>query len=148
RVPNRAGPAVELGAGRAPETAAREDRLLEIADEAVAEGTQAFLARPLLRGRCDHVGEEALRGLLNRRQLQLLLGAEKAEQAALRHLQLGGEASDRQPFEAFLRGEVDGPVEDRLTGCRLCHGRHRPRIAHERSCAMLRALSTSSKETS
>ena len=35
------------------------------------------------------------------------------EEAALAHLELGGQAPDRQPVEAVGRGEVDGAVEDR-----------------------------------
>ena len=66
--------------------------------------------------RLDHRGAEALGGGGDRRQLQLLLGAEVGEEAALAHPQLGGEAADRQPLQPLDRGEVDGAVEDRGAG--------------------------------
>ena len=68
------------------------------------------------QGRLDHRRAEALRGGADRRQLQLLLGAEVGEEAALAHPQLGGEAADRQPLQALGRGEVDRAVEDRGAG--------------------------------
>ena len=38
------------------------------------------------------------------------------EEAALAHLQLGGEAADRQPFQPLDGGQVDRALEDRRAG--------------------------------
>src|SRR5215207_295662 len=85
----------------------------------------------------------------DRRQLQLLLGAEMGEEAALAHPQLGREAADRQPLQALDGGEVDGAVENRRprllalaggAGLAFDRGGHLLRVQekHERSCKSLR----------
>ena len=58
--------------------------------------------------------DEAPAGGFDRRQLQLLLGAEVREQAALAHAELGGEATDGQALESLDRSQVGGGLEDRL----------------------------------
>ena len=58
--------------------------------------------------------DEAPAGGVDRRQLQLLLGAEVGEQAALAHAQLGRQAPDRQALEPFDGGQVGGRLQDRL----------------------------------
>jgi hypothetical protein len=64
------------------------------------------------RGRDDAVGEDR-GGRAHGRDLELLLGAEVREEAALAHVELGGQAPDREALEALDRSDVHRGAEDR-----------------------------------
>ncbi len=64
--------------------------------------------------RCDHLPCVALPGLLDRGQLQVFLGAEVCEQAALAHGQLGGQPPDAKAVQAVDGGQVGGGPQDGL----------------------------------
>lgn len=69
-------------------------------------------------GLVDGVTED-VSGELERGKLELLFGAEAADESALAHLELLGEVADREAFEPNDRRELDGGVE-RL-GTRTCY---------------------------
>ena len=77
------------------------------------------LPKPLEPGRAasgrarPRAREERARGV-DRRELELLLGAEVGEEAALAHPDRVGQAADREAVDALDRGEPGGLVEDRL----------------------------------
>ena len=71
------------------------------------------------RGGLGHLaGEERARGL-HRGELELLLGAEVGEQAALAHPDAVGQPADRESLDALDGGESCRLVEDRLPAARL-----------------------------
>ena len=116
RVVHAARPVVELTRRGGDEAATGEDVTAEVGEPRVGDGQQPRAARrgglrPLPDLAAVDLARRAQRG-----QLQLLLGAEVAEHAALAHLQVGGQAPDRQALQPFERGEVDGALEDRGPG--------------------------------
>ena len=110
------GAAVELGLDVAEEAAAGEDLGAEVLQPVLEQRLEAGAAAGEVARGADDVVDEAPAGGVDRRQLQLLLGAEVGEQAALAHVQLGREAADRQALQALDGGEVGGRLEDRLAG--------------------------------
>ena len=58
-------------------------------------------------------GEHGARGF-DRRDLELLLGAEVGEEAALAHPHRPCQPADREPIDALDRGELSGFTQDRL----------------------------------
>ena len=107
RVAKRSGPGVELDRGRGQEAAARQHLALVVGEPAVAERQQAgqtgLLDPPPVP---QTSAPEALDRRLQRRQLQLLLAAEQAEDAALPHLHLAGQAADGEALEALDGGTM------------------------------------------
>ena len=86
------------------------------------------------RGSDDDVLVDLLRRL-DRRELELLLGAEVCEQPALAHADVAGQARDRQPLDAVGRGQPGGGVEDRspaslAVGAAAADGFGRGRVGH------------------
>ena len=87
------------------------------------------------RGR-DRLVVEHAPGRAHGGELQLLLGAEMGEQAALAHAQVAGQAGDREVLEPFGGGELHRTAEDRAAravaaraaavgvGRGLCDGAH------------------------
>jgi hypothetical protein len=69
-----------------------------------------------IRHRSPDLSPEVLDRRLERRQLQVPLAAEEAEEAALSHLDLVGQAADRQPIEPLDRGPVDRGLGHRGAG--------------------------------
>jgi hypothetical protein len=96
-VAHRTGTAVHLDRRVGKEAAARERAALHIVEPAVEHRLQPRDAGlvALLRVAYDTVDEDR-GGRTNGRDLQLLLGAEVREQAALAHLELGREPADRE----------------------------------------------------
>jgi hypothetical protein len=95
------------------EAAARKHPALDVVEESVAECEEPI---PAGRGRTDrglhHFPEEALPRRVDRRELQLLLGAEQDVHAALRHAGGFSQAADREAVEA-LSSRL-------LSGCASC----------------------------
>ena len=113
-VAHRAGAVVELeGRGR-EEAAAREDLALGVVDHVVAERPDAREATGRAPRRLDHLADEELRCVIHGRELELLLGAEVGEEAALAHAGRLGEPADRQRLETFLGRERRGRLQDRV----------------------------------
>ena len=107
-------PAVELGLDGVEEAAAAEHLRAEVLQPVDQERLQPrAAAREAARGP-DHVVDEPAAGGVDRRQLQLLLGAEVREQAALAHAQLGREPADGEALEPFDGGDVGRRLQDRL----------------------------------
>ena len=106
-------PAVELGLDGVEEAAAAEHLRAEVLQPAIRIACSRARPRGRPRGP-DHVVDEAAAGGVDRRQLQLLLGAEVREQTALAHAQLGREPADGQALEPFDGGDVGRRLQDRL----------------------------------
>ena len=87
----------------------------------MAEGDEARVAAFEFQHRPHYLINEALPGGVDRGDLQFFLRAEVGEEAALRHPELVREAADRQPLQAFDRGEVDGVLEDAGAGALPLH---------------------------
>src|SRR5579884_2577654 len=78
---------------------------------------------------------EDLRRHVHGRDLQLLLGAEMREQAALAHLQLFRQASDAEALQPFDRGQVHGNAQNPLPGAlTLGTGRDSGGGRHRKQC--------------
>jgi hypothetical protein len=76
--------------------------------------------------RRDHLAHEQLGRVIDGGELELLLGAEVSEEAALAHPGRFREPADRQRLEALFGREGGGGVEDRLPrplSLRLQHDR-------------------------
>ena len=100
---SRPGPHLEGGTGE--EAATRERPPQEVVEVGVAQGDE--LRQPWWRGerRADHLGVEDPLGLLHRGQLEVLLGVEVGVDAALAHLEGGGEVADRQTLQTVDGGQ-------------------------------------------
>ena len=82
----------------------------------VLDGAQAPQATRLGGGRFVHALAEHLGCPRQRGELQLLLGAEATDKAALAHLELLGQPAEGQALEADDRGELDRRPERLGTG--------------------------------
>ena len=106
---------VHLGRHRGEEAAARDRRRPRRAGGSARRAAAAARGRwvPPSPGSITCSVNRAL-GRLDRRQLQLLLGAEMGEQAALAHPHRVGQPADREPVDALDRGELCGLAQDRV----------------------------------
>ena len=97
------------------EATAGEDAVLHVPQKSLAQLAQPL--DPRGSGRCglDHLLGEQRTGRLDGGQLELLLGAEVREEAALAHPDRLGQAADREAAEALDRRELRGFTEDRVT---------------------------------
>src|SRR5436305_2257635 len=112
----RSGAVVEFH-GRGDQQAAAGHRRIVLPGEPVFEhGPDARLPPGGGERRVDHRLLEPLDGCLEHLELELVLGPEVGEQAALREPQLGREGTDRQPLQAIPAGQPDGLVEDAFAG--------------------------------
>src|SRR4030081_2572056 len=82
----------------------------------IAQCPQAAEAARHAETRLEHLLRKEPSRLLDSRQLQLLLGAEVGEQAALADAELAREALKRDLLHPFGGGELSRPAEDRLPG--------------------------------
>ena len=113
-VAHRARMRVQLRYHRGEEAAARVDVFLHVPHVVVDEGVQPLDAGRSRERRVDHLlVVEGVRGL-DRRELQLLLGAEVGEQAALAHPHGLRQAADGEPADALDGDELSRRAEDRL----------------------------------
>jgi hypothetical protein len=118
-VPARIVPSSKASwAGSAPAgSSPASDAALDVGEVSVAE--RAELLEPGLaaceRGQHD-LGDEALAGGGDRRELELLLRAEEDVDTALRHRGRRGEPGDRETLEALDRREPRGLLEDAGAG--------------------------------
>ena len=110
-VAQRAGPGVELDRRRGHEAAAGQHAAAVVGEPAVDQREQAGDAGLTARDRVPHLAREVRDRALEGRDLQFLLAAEQAVQAALAHRHLVGEAADCQAFEPLDRGAADGCLE-------------------------------------
>src|SRR5207342_2769390 len=90
---------------------------LVVAEPAVAESEQPGKPPPLIRDRPPDLVLELLDRCLQGRELQVLLAAEEAEDAALLHLHLPCEATNGEPVE---RGAIDRGLGHRGAGLGDC----------------------------
>src|SRR5205814_9426484 len=95
------------------EAAAGEYVATQIVEPRTADGEQARITARFAESGTKNFADETLARGLDRGELQILFRSEMREESALRHLEIFGETSDRQPFQAFERGEIDGSFEDR-----------------------------------
>jgi hypothetical protein len=86
-----------------------------VAQERLAEGHEPADAGRRGEARLQHVVYENPAGRLDRRERQLLLGAEVREESALADPQPGGECTEREPFQPVDRSHLGGGPQDRLT---------------------------------
>src|SRR3954463_9020014 len=112
----RSGAVVEFHGRGDQQAAAGHRRVVLPVEPAPEPGPDARLAPGGGEGRTDHRLLEPLDGCLEHLELELVLGPEVGEQAALREPQLGREGADRQPLQAVAAGQPDGLVEDALAG--------------------------------
>src|ERR1700682_1057952 len=102
----RTHPGIAAAAG-GEETTAGEDGSLKGSDVDFEQAGQSAQARRRgMRGLDNGVAEHLL-GCFDGGDLQILLGAEVSEEAALAHVELFGEFADAQGFEPALGGDVD-----------------------------------------
>src|SRR5581483_7573441 len=87
-----------------------------VVQPAIAQMPQARHPRRLLQRRPDHVLFENLPRHLDRRHLQLLLGAEVREQPALAHLQFVCQPPDTEAFQPLHRCQVHRHAQNPLPG--------------------------------
>ena len=113
-VAHGARPVVVLHGGGDVDAAAVEDLLP--AQPRVEQRADPGLAARGGERRPDHRVDEPAAGVLERLQLELLLGAEVGEQPALAHLGALGELADGEALEPDLRGDLQRLVEDRGLG--------------------------------
>ena len=98
------------------EAAARERAPGEVGEERVAHGDELSESGRSVEGRGDDLLLEDPLGLVDGRQLQLLLRSEVGVDAALAHLERRGQVADRQAFEAVEGRQRDGLTHDRFAG--------------------------------
>jgi len=111
-IANGARTGVELAHRGDEEAAAGEDALLDVGEEQLGVGAEAGQAgRGLGRGLDDQVLEDRARRF-DRRQLELLLGAEVREQPALAHAHGLRQAGKREPVQSLDRGQACGLAQD------------------------------------
>src|SRR6202034_3823515 len=101
------------GGEKAP---AWEHATLKVGHERLAQCMQPANTRGRGQTRLDDLRYVPRAALLDGGHLEVLLGSEVGEQAALAHGQLGGEPADGQPVEAVDGGHVGGCREDGLPG--------------------------------
>src|SRR5439155_9835287 len=110
---NRAGARVHLGCDRGEETAARVDAF-HIPQKVVRELPQPLEPGGGSKGGLDHLLREQGACRLDRGDLELLLGAEVCEEAALAHPDGVGQPSDRESVYPDDGGELCSLTEDRV----------------------------------
>ena len=76
------------------------------------KGANPRLPARLLEGRAYHKLHERGNGLAHNRDLEIFLGSEMSEQAALRKANLLREFSDAQGFKSYLAGGSQGDLQD------------------------------------
>ena len=94
------------------------------AHPAVEERIESWEPAPLPEGGDHHGLDEPVGGDLQHLQLQVFLGAEVGEQAALGETELPGQRGEAEAFEAVARRETEGRVEDAVARFRALG--HRP----------------------
>ncbi len=109
-----AGVGVDLGGDGGEEAAAGKDTAFEVGEECFAECAEASDPGRRVESGIDDLGLEDRVGGLDGRELQLLLGPEVREQAALAHPDRVCESSEREAFDALDRGQSRCLAEDRL----------------------------------
>src|SRR6266851_190465 len=115
-VADPARPPVELGCRRHEEATPPEHLALGVREPRVAETPQAREASLRRKSRAQHLLDEDGPRRLHGGELEVLLGAEVCEQAALAHLELGRQPAYRQAFETVGRSDVNRDAKDRLAG--------------------------------
>lgn len=117
-VANHSTAAVELERGGAEETSPRKDPLFDQNQPLLQQAPQARHALGRSDGRPRDFFYENLASHFDGRQLKFFLGTEMGKETALAHVELFGERTDSEPFEALDRGNIDGAREDSLTGAK------------------------------
>ena len=95
-----------------PESISTEVRFIQLANIARRRGRP----RGSLQRRVEHLLLEALVVFAHHGDLQFLARAEVGEDARLAHLRDFGQRADRQAFQADLRGQAQGRVDDGRLG--------------------------------
>lgn len=109
---HRARPAVKFERCSREETSAFKDAGFHVFQPVFAKRPQPRHPCGLGQCRANHVSDENLPRHLHRSQLQLFLGAEVGEQAALAHFELIRQAADGQALQPFHRGQIDSRAQD------------------------------------
>src|SRR5215470_12648056 len=105
-------PAVKLKRRGAEKTSPTKNALLYQRQPMVHHGPQAWHSLGRTNGRLRHLFDKNQACLFHGCQLQLFLGAEVSEKAALAHLQLFGQGAHGQPLQAVRRRQVNGPGQN------------------------------------
>jgi hypothetical protein len=112
RVADGAGARGVLVGGACEEAAPGKAPVAGVLEPGLEQRPQPAESGRELQGRLDHGGDEDGAGRPDRGELELLLGAEVGDQAALADRELGGQPPDGDAFEALDGGDVDGLAED------------------------------------
>src|SRR5439155_3164688 len=100
--------------GHGPEvTASRKDSALEVGHPALAKRPNATDPAGQGQGWADDLVREDLRRGVDSCHVQLLLGAEMGEQAALAHAEVAREALQGDSLQALGRADLGGMEQDR-----------------------------------
>ena len=105
---------VHLGCYGREKTAAGEDPGFDMSKKALRELPEPIEPGGGGRRGLDHLLPEEDARRLDRRELELLLGAEMGEEAALAHADRLGQAADREPADALDGGELCSLAENRV----------------------------------
>ena len=116
QIADRARPIVVFGRGGKDEARAPRIVRFDRREPSREQGTQARQPAGLLGRAGKHVIlKERLRAL-ERKKLEIFLGAEVGEESALRELESRGEGAYGEAFEADAAGKADRLVEDQVPG--------------------------------
>jgi hypothetical protein len=115
-IANASRPVVEFERSGGKEAASGENFLLAIQEPILAKRPQASESTEL-EGGADDLFDEDVTSFVNDRALQIFLGTEVGEQAALADPQRRSQPANRKPFEPFERGKVDGLAQDGTARC-------------------------------
>ena len=114
-VADAAGAIVEFERGSGKEAAAGERFIFAVGKPIFAERAKEIHAAEFGCGK-DDAFDEDIASFVHDGALEIFLGAEVGEEAALADAEGGGEFADGKGFEAFEGGEVDGFAEDGVAG--------------------------------
>jgi hypothetical protein len=99
-------------------TASGKEFSLDVGQPAINQIPEARHTFGSLQSREGDLVDEDPSGGLDSGQLEVFLGAKMSEKAALAHLQVIGQTTHCEAFQAVKRGNIDGPAEDSLASAK------------------------------
>ena len=122
-IPHRSRAIVHLAGRRGEDASTRQFGRPAPFQPALEERPESGLTAISLERWPDDVLDEHVRGMIEDLDLELFFGAEVGEQPTLGELEVVGQSTDGEAFEAGLTGQADGVVEDVFAGLSaLGHG--------------------------
>ena len=107
-------PCVELRHRRGKEAPTGEGSPLHEGEVPITESVERRDTGRVGQAREDHLVNIDLSGMLDRRQLQVLLGAEVGEESAFAHREVGGESTKGQALETLHARDGRRNLQDSL----------------------------------